>query len=95
MRSMRLVTLVPLLLAACGGHSTPTASLSVTCDGRLELAGAASIDVVPYPGKGAGLSFPDPVNPGHTGTLPLPEGRACTIAPVLSTDSKTDKPAAG
>lgn len=76
---------LPLALSACG-HSAPTTpTLSVTCNGSLMLAGAVSIDVATAPG-GAGtvLSFPDPADPGHTGTLPIPPGQACSVSPVLS-----------
>jgi len=85
MRLVRLVLLgLPVGLSACGHSSPSTATLSVTCDGTLTLAGAASIEVATAPGgTGTVLSFPDPVNPGHTGTLPISGGRACTIAPVL------------
>ncbi len=83
MRLARLVLPLPLLAAGCGGHadkSTPT--LSVTCEGNLRLAGAASIDVATV-GGGTLLSFPDPANPGHTGTLPLSPGTPCTVTPEL------------
>ncbi len=85
--TLPVVLVLPLAAAACGhsdAKSTPT--LSVTCDGTLRLAGAASIDVAST-GGGALLSFPDPANPGHTNTLPVAAGTACTIAPVI------DKPA--
>ena len=68
------------LLAGCG-HSTPgPATLSVTCDGSLMLSGAATISAAPTAG-GAALSFPDPVNPGQTGSLPIQSGHVCVIAP--------------
>jgi hypothetical protein len=35
-------------------------------------------------GNGAALSFPDPVNAGQTGSLPVPAGRSCTIVPVVN-----------
>ena len=81
------ILVLSLAAAACGhsdNKSTPT--LSVTCEGNLRLAGAASIDVAQTNG-GTMLSFPDPANPGHTGTLPVAGGVPCTIAPVI------DKPA--
>lgn len=74
------------MLAGCG-HSSPTATLSVTCGGSLKLAGASSIDVAADPGRGTIMSFPDPANPGHTNTLPVMVGQACTVAPVLAKGS--------
>ena len=84
MRLVRLgLSLSPLLVAGCG-HSDPgTTTLTVTCNGSLSLAGAASVTVMSAPGgNGATLSFPDPVNAGQTGSLPVPAGQACTIAPT-------------
>lgn len=93
MRSFRLLRLgvplsvaLPALLGGCG-HSAPTATLSVTCNGSLSLAGASSIQVESDPGHGTRLTFPDPANPGHTGTLPIAEGQPCTIAPELAKGS--------
>ena len=85
MRLVRLVLLgLPVWLSACG-HSESTASLSVACGGETVLTGAASIDVAPAPGgQETMLSFPDPANPGHVGTLPVTGGRPCTITPVLA-----------
>ncbi len=85
MRLLRLALVgLPVWLSACG-HSDPTATLSVTCGGETTLAGAASIDVAPAPGgEAALLSFPDPANPGHTGTLSVTGGHPCTITPVLA-----------
>ncbi|MBE7211068.1 MAG: hypothetical protein INR65_08610 [Gluconacetobacter diazotrophicus] len=69
---------LPLLLAACG-HSDPAPStLSVSCDNSLLLAGATSLQAIATE-HGASLSYPDPVNPGHTGSLPLQPGHPCTI----------------
>ncbi len=90
MRLVRLGILAsPLLMAGCG-HSDPgTPTLSVTCNGTLSLAGAATVTVMSAPGgNGATLSFPDPVNNGQTGSLPVPAGQACTIAPTPSPPSK-------
>lgn len=71
-------------LSACGG-SAPTATLSVKCAGSTSLAGAASIDVASDPsGKGTQLSFPDPANPGETGTITVPAGNRCTVLPILN-----------
>lgn len=90
MRLVRLGLLAsPLLIAGCG-HSDPgTPTLSVTCNGTLSLAGAATVTVTSAPGgNGATLGFPDPVNAGQTGSLPVPAGQACTIAPTLSPPPK-------
>lgn len=98
MRLVRLVSLclpilgVPLLLSACGHHDSAP-SLAVSCNGRLVLAGASSIDVTSLAGKSTMLSFPDPANPGHVGTLPVPDGQPCTIAPLVNPGDKSDKPA--
>ncbi len=92
MRLVRLgLSLSPLLVAGCGGHSDPgTPTLTVTCNGSLSLAGAASVTVMSAPGgNGATLSFPDPVNAGQTGSLPVPAGQACTIAPTLAAPPKS------
>lgn len=93
MRLVRLVLLglpITASLSACG-HSAPmTPTLSVTCNGSLSLAGAASIDVASVAGGGTLMSFPDPANPGHTGTLPVTTGQPCTIAPVLNKAGSTD-----
>ncbi len=76
--------LIPLSLAACGGK-TPVATLSVTCDGGTQLFGAASIDV---PGEVTNgrptMTFPDPVNPGKSGTIAVPAGGHCKITPQMS-----------
>ena len=70
------------LLAACGGGSSaPT--VSVSCGGSLALSGAQSVDVTPDAARGGTiLQFPDPVNAGRTGTMPIPSGSRCTIAPT-------------
>lgn len=74
--------LIPGLLAGCGGSSAVT-TLSVTCGGSLSLAGAKSIDVVPDQARaGVVLSYPDPVNTGQTGSIPIRPGAKCTIAPT-------------
>lgn len=88
MRLIRLVLLgLPLALAACGHSAPSTPTLSVTCDGHLTLAGASSIDVTSGgAGKDTMLSFPDPANPGHTGTLPISDGQPCSITPVLKSN---------
>lgn len=83
---------VPALLSACGSADT-TSSLSVACNGTLVLAGAKSIDVTYLAGKSTMLSFPDPANPGHIGTLPVSDGQPCTITPVVGKSDKPDKPA--
>lgn len=89
MRLLRLARLglpllgLPLVLSGCGhaGSSTPT--LSVSCGGSLMLAGATAVDVATTPGGGGTmLRFPDPANPGHTGTLPVPPGESCAISPA-------------
>jgi hypothetical protein len=75
------VLALPLSLAACGGSSSaPT--LSVSCNGSASLEGATSIDVAPGTSGGAVLSFPDPANHGHTGTIAIAPGNKCTIGPT-------------
>jgi hypothetical protein len=69
-------------LVGCGGGSSTATTLQVTCGGSLSLAGAKSIDVISAAGTGATLSYPDPANPGHTGTIAIKPGTQCTIAPT-------------
>lgn len=98
MRLVRLALLgLPLAasVSACG-HSAPTTpTLSVTCNGSLSLAGATSIDVASVPGGGTVMSFPDPANPDHTGTLPVTVGQPCTIAPILNKAGSGDATSPG
>ncbi|MCQ8240707.1 hypothetical protein [Rhizosaccharibacter radicis] len=75
-----------LLLSGCG-HDDKVASLSVTCNGSLVLAGARSVEVNATSGT-TSLSFPDPNNPDHTGSLQVEPGRPCTVA--LQLDKKPD-----
>ena len=86
MRLVRLGLLAsPLLVAGCGHSESGTPTLTVTCNGSVSLAGAATVTVMSAPGgNGATLSFPDPVNAGQTGSLPVPAGQACTITPTAS-----------
>jgi hypothetical protein len=82
MRPCRLAWLVlPIALAACGGDK-PKATLSVTCSGSVALVGARSIDLLAEPVNGRPtISFPDPANPGKTGTLSVPPASRCSITP--------------
>jgi hypothetical protein len=77
--------LIPLSLAGCGGKpSAPT--LSVTCPGGAQLFGATSIDVLGDVVNGRPtMSFPDPVNPGKSGTISVQPGSDCRITPQAGT----------
>jgi hypothetical protein len=74
--------ILPALLTGCGGSSGAN-TLTVTCNGSTAVAGVQSITIS---GKSAAsgtvLQFPDPVNEGHTGTLPVAPDSRCTIAPA-------------
>jgi hypothetical protein len=88
MRVGRLAWLLPLCaLAGCGGSSDkPEVALSLTCSGNTVLNGARSIDVLGDPVNGrTTLSFPDPVNPGKTGTISVPSHDRCRISPTPNT----------
>ena len=80
---LRLAALVLISagLAGCGGGSSAP-SVSVSCGGQMALAGAQSVDVSGAANGGATLQFPDPVNAGRTGTIPVPPGTRCTVAPT-------------
>jgi hypothetical protein len=74
--------LLPIALVGCGGDKSK-ATLSVTCGGSVALAGAGSIDVLGDPVNGRPtLTFPDPANPGTTGTMALPPASRCSITPT-------------
>jgi hypothetical protein len=78
----RLIWIIPVLsLAACGGDKPLT--MSVTCAGGTQLIGATSIDVMGDVTDGRPtMSYPDPVNPGKTGTIAVPARGSCRIVPV-------------
>jgi hypothetical protein len=85
--SMRLRYLVwlslPVFLAGCGGGDKPASTVSVSCGGTVALAGARTVDVLGDPVNGkTTLSFPDPANPGQTGTLIVPPHDRCSISPT-------------
>jgi hypothetical protein len=84
MRFRRLGWLfLPIVLAGCGGDK-PATTLSVVCNGSGALAGARSIDVLGDLVNGRPtLSFPDPANPGKTGTLAVGPDTRCTITPTV------------
>ena len=74
--------MLPIILVGCGGNKS-AATLTVTCSGNDALIGARSVDVQgDQVGGRTTLSFPDPVNPGNTGTLVVPAHDRCSITPV-------------
>jgi hypothetical protein len=79
LRLLGSLLILPALLTGCGGSSSAK-TLTVTCDGSLTAAGLQSITVSGR--SGAVLQFPDPVNRGHTGTLPVGPDSQCVIAPA-------------
>ena len=83
---MRLLAwlVLSLSLAGCGGGKSST-TLSVTCDGGTGLIGAESIDVSGELVNGRPmLSFPDPANPGRTGTISVQAHDHCKITPGVA-----------
>jgi hypothetical protein len=79
-RALFAVLAVPAVVAGCG-HSSGPSGLTVTCNGQTALVGASQVTVQLDPAsKTTLLTFPDPVNEGHTGTIPV--DRRCTIAPT-------------
>jgi hypothetical protein len=79
----RLSWLVLLsLIAGCGGGKSP-ATLSISCAGGIKLVGAASIDVSGDVANGVPtMSFPDPANPGKTGTISVQRHDHCKVIPT-------------
>ncbi len=72
------VLALPLALTACGG-SVASTTVSVSCGNGTSLNGATSVDVTPAANGSAVLTYPDPANPGHTGTIGVAPGAKCTI----------------
>ncbi len=72
------VLALPLSLTACGG-SVASTTVSVSCGNGTSLNGAEHVDVTPGAGGNVVLSFPDPANQGHTGTIDISPGHRCTI----------------
>jgi hypothetical protein len=84
LRLLRALALLifPAVLAGCGGSSGAN-TLNVTCGGSLTVAGVRSVSISgKSQANGTVLEFPDPVNNGHTGTLPVAPNSQCTIAPA-------------
>ena len=82
MVSLLLPLVFPLALTACGGSKSGPA-VTVTCSSGTAVVGATSVDLSADPATGRPLmNFPDPANPGKTGSIALePRGR-CTITPT-------------
>lgn len=81
LRSAWLV--IPLSLAACGGGKSAT-TLTVTCSGAggVQLVGAASVDVLGEVENGRPtMNYPDPANPGKTGSISVEPRGHCRIMP--------------
>jgi hypothetical protein len=77
--------LLPLSLAACGGKSATT--LTVTCSGPggVQLLGATSIDILGDVVNGRPtMNYPDPVSSGKTGSISLEPHSVCRITPRTS-----------
>ena len=73
--------LLPMLLAGCGGGSSPT-TLSVVCGGGTKLVGAASVEGLGDLDNGRPtMEFPDPANPGKDGTISVQPHERCKITP--------------
>jgi hypothetical protein len=71
-----------LSLAGCGGGKS-VGSLSITCTGGTQLVGAASIDVLGDLSDGRPrIEFPDPANPGKTGTITVQPRAHCKVIPA-------------
>lgn len=71
------LVLMPLL-AACGGSSRVN-TLTITCSGLIAVAGVSSVEAASTSGGAVALRYSDPVNPGRTGTVPVPPGSSCSI----------------
>jgi hypothetical protein len=75
-------TVLVLSLAGCGGGKS-AGSLSITCTGGTQLVGAASIDVLGDLSDGhPRIEFPDPANPGKTGTITVQPHDHCKVSPA-------------
>jgi hypothetical protein len=80
-RRLVCMTLV-LSLAGCGGGKS-AGSLSITCTGGTQLVGAVSIDVLGDLSDGRPrIEFPDPANPGKTGTISVQPHAHCKVSPA-------------
>ena len=68
-----------LLLVGCGGGKT-SGTLSVVCGSGTQLVGAASIGVMGDLVNGRPvMEFPDPANPGKTGSIVVQPHDDCKI----------------
>lgn len=89
-RPVQLAAIAALLpLAACGG-SSDTGTLTLRCMGGATVVGVHQVAVTMQAAGTAAtpqatLVYPDPVNPGHTGSVGVAPGQRCTIAPTQKT----------
>lgn len=78
-----------LPLAACGG-SSGTGTLTLRCMNGTTVVGVRQVAVTVQPSgtapaPKATLAYPNPVDPGHTGSVGVEPGQKCTIAPTQKT----------
>jgi hypothetical protein len=70
---------LPLLLAGCGGKKSAP-PVSVTCSNGVSVYGVEAVHLSGDLVNGRPvLTFADPVNPGHTGTVTVPPREHCDI----------------
>jgi hypothetical protein len=79
----RLIWLVlAVSLVGCGGGKS-SGTISVVCDGGVQLIGAASVDILGDLTNGQPtMKFPDPANPGKVGTITIQPHDRCKITPT-------------
>ncbi len=79
-----MFSIIVLSLAGCGG-SKPSTTLTVTCADGTEVIATASVDVLGDLANGRPtMNFPDPANPGKTGSISIRPSGHCKITPSPS-----------
>lgn len=76
-------------LSGCGDGSSGPGTLTISCGDGVSVVGVERANIAaPEPGNPAApattVTYPDPVNTGHTGSLTLGPGQKCTIRPTTS-----------
>jgi len=81
----RLIWLILALSLVGCGRDKPSSTISVTCEGGVQLVGATSVDVLGDLSDGRPtMKFPDPANPGKTGSISIQPHDHCKITPTAS-----------